>query len=130
MSWDSPEAEMSSEHATPLPAEGCGFLRTIRLQRVYDVRMGTDRANPRIAELRAEVEEDLTKYRDALRTLGRPESATDVSAEIARSTGVMVGPQAAKWRLDKLVSDLGEARRTSATSGRKRFLYELLPIDQ
>jgi hypothetical protein len=96
----------------------------------YDVRMGTDQANPRIAELLAEVEEDLTKYRDALRVLGRPASATDVSAEIARATGVTLGPQAVKWRLEKLVNDAGEARRTSATSGRKRFLYELVPSDQ
>lgn len=93
----------------------------------YDVLMNADQGNPRIVAIIAEVEEDLTQYREALRTLARPASATDVATEITRATGIVLTPPVAKRRLDKLVTQ-GEARIALATVGR-RFLYELLPVD-
>lgn len=86
-------------------------------------------ANPRIAAIVAEVEEDLTQYRQALRARGRPASATDVATEITRAAGVAITPRAARLRLDKLVTG-GEARVGLATTGRRRFLYEPLLLEE
>jgi ribonuclease HI len=94
----------------------------------YDVTMNAEQANPRIVAIIDEIEEDLTPYRDALRALGRPASATDIATGITRATGVALTPPVAKRRLDTLVTQ-GEVRVALATAGRRRFLYELLPVD-
>src|SRR5688572_22308443 len=61
--------------------------------------------------------------------LGRPASAADVAAEIARATGLTVTSAVARRRLDTLVAR-GEARSARATAGRRRFLFQLTVRDE
>lgn len=95
----------------------------------YDARMNADQSNPRIEALIAEVEEDLTPYIDTLGALGRPASATDVSAEVSRATGLPVTPPIAKRRLEKLVNS-GQATKTRSTSVGRPFLYETKRVNE
>ena len=83
----------------------------------YDVTMNADQANPRIVAIVGEVEEDLTPYRDALRTLARPASATDVATEITRATGVALTSPVAR-RSRRARGRRGEASKTRAQVGR------------
>jgi ribonuclease HI len=95
----------------------------------YDVRLNADPRNPRIVELIAEIPEDLTPYLDALRTLARPASATDVAAEISTATGVEVTPDVVSRRLNKIVH-AGQATKTRATFRGRPFLYEIVPSQE
>jgi ribonuclease HI len=92
----------------------------------YDARMNADQRNPRIAELIAEVEEDLTPYIDALRALGHPAAAIEVAAVITAATGVEVTPPIAMRRLKKLVLERGLAQVSHASSVGHPLLYELV----
>lgn len=94
----------------------------------YRVRMNTDQANPRVEELLEEVEEDLTAYTTAMRTIGAPATAAQVRAGVTRSSGAEISPAAVKRRLDVLV-ERGQARRERATTGHRPYLYELIARD-
>jgi ribonuclease HI len=90
----------------------------------YEVRMNSDQANPRIEELLQEVEEDLSPFIDALRSLGEPATIAQVQTEVARSTGAPISRGAVQHRLDLLVED-GQVRRDRTATGRRPYVYDL-----
>ncbi|TMC49639.1 MAG: hypothetical protein E6J20_17685 [Chloroflexi bacterium] len=65
-----------------------------------EVRMNLDQANPRIGQLLQEVEEDLSPFVNALRTLGEPATITQIQTEIVRSTGAPISRAAVQHRLE------------------------------
>lgn len=92
----------------------------------YLVRMNSVQGNPRIEELIEEIEENLTPYLDVLRTIGRAATAREVAEQLTERQQLSVSPEAARYRLDKLV-DEGVVSKTRSTSGRRSYLYEALP---
>jgi hypothetical protein len=79
-----------------------------------------------IADLIAEIEEDLTPYIDSLRALGHPATAIEVAAVITSATGVDVTPPVAMRRLKKLVLERGLAQVSRESSVGRPLLYELV----
>lgn len=98
----------------------------LRPSHTYIVRMNDAQENPRIEELIDEVLDDLSSYVDALRAFGRPCAATDVREWIDRERGDSVPVGTVRRRLDRLVQE-GQARRTLAREGRRRYVYEPSP---
>lgn len=90
----------------------------------YSVRMNAMQENPRIEEVVEEVEEDLTPYFDALKALGKPATAQQVAEEFERTNGIAVSRDALRRRLDRLVEELRQARKTRASTSGRPYLYE------
>lgn len=90
----------------------------------YSVRMNTTQDNPRIEEVLAEIEEDLTPYLEALKEIGRPAAAKEVAAVLASSKQLTVSPDAARRRLDRLADEVGEVTRIRASTAGRPYLYE------
>lgn len=94
----------------------------------YSVRMNAEQRNPRIEEVLEEVEEDLTTYLDALEAIGKPVTAQQVAEELERTKGLAVSRDAVRRRLDRLVEELGQARKVRASTAGRPYLNEAVEL--
>lgn len=89
----------------------------------YRVRLNADQRNPRIEEVLEEIEEDLSPYVDALRTVGAPAPAAAITASLAERGLTNMSVDSVRRRLDRLVEE-GLAAKTRATGPGRPYLYE------